>query len=316
MSFFVLASVQQPPPVEPPQKSPRRWWLESWDGSRVLMLDNPWSLQAGSTGLDVAPTEVFTASMPGVAGSAAVDVVTLERPMVLVLNLFTNQLGEWGGFTEQMERLELLRQITDPTRGMTRDGNFRLVCESPWGIRRLNLAYQSGLEGDGQELPHFRRVALSVVAPQPFAEDQVAQSRTFEIVPSTDPFLGGLWGDIYLASSSVLGVGTPVQMYSAVPVWPTITMAGPADSVLLTGDNGLRVDVPAGLEPGDVLRIVTDPRARSIRLNGEVAASRLARGSRFAPFSEGETLVSVAAPGATSDTTLTLEWRGLHRSLS
>lgn len=309
MSFFVLVSPAQAP--EPPADLRDVFLsLESWDGLQTLSLsDGPVRWKAGATGLEVAPSDVLTAPTPGVAGTTVSEVAYPARDILLPV---TVEGDGWPGLNEAKERL---RAITDPGQGMTRDGSFRLVARTPAGTRQLGLAYRSGLEGLGIASHVRQNFVLDVFAPQPFAEDRDEQTRPFQLAQPDTPFLGGVWGSIGLVSSRIAGPDTPVVMTSAVPVYPTITAVGPASSVLITGTNGLRLDVPDGLEEGEVLEWVTSPRRKSVRVNGELANGRVARGSRPAPFGLGTTTLSVSAPDATAATRLIISWRGLHRSL-
>lgn len=318
MTFFVLASVQAAPPAPQAGYESRRLWLESWDGSVVLPLPlddyaHDMVAQRGLLGLGVNPTDIVTAGTPGVPGTRVVDVVTPERMVVLpVAFLREDQAGLWATIQE-------LRDVTDPE-GMTPDGNFRLVCASSSGTRQLGLAYRSGLEGEDQEYDGTDVAVIEAVAPQPYAEDRYDQTKTFRLATVLDPFLAPAgtdypWGTRRLSPSTITGTGTPLEMFSAVPLYPVIELTGPADSVLIVGGNGLRIDIPDGIPGGATLRMDTDPRRKSIRLDGELAAGMLARGSRLVPFGLGTTFVDVDAPGATADTLLRLTWRGLHRGL-
>jgi hypothetical protein len=320
VSFFILATVQTPPPVEPlPPLDTRSFWFESMDGQTVIPVGSethpgPWHLEVGATGLGVAPTVVDAAGTPGAVGSSVRDVFTLTRDLLLPLGLNTRtQAEQWAAVQE-------LRDLTDPTVGMTPDGNFRLVCSSESGTRQLTLAYLSGLEGEGQELPWRDRTVMSAAAPYPFAEDRAETTREFRLSAGVLPFLDtegtdNPWGTRQLAPSTVIGEGMDVTMTSAVPVYPTIEITGPVDSVLIESDTGLYINVPGGVDAGDTLRIVTDPRRKSIRLDGALAAGMVARGSRLVPFKAGSNLIDVTAPGATADTRLRLTWRGGYRSL-
>lgn len=309
MTFFVLASVRKPPPTTGPPPPDVLMWLESWDGSqRVDLSSGPVRWRARSSGLGVPPVALSMASTPGVAGSSVSGVRTTARPVLLPLTV--------GGadWTATWDAIQQVRDLTDPA-GAGPDGSFWLVASSPRGVRRLGLVYESGLEHDGTPSTVRQNPVIVATAPQPYASDREEQSRPYRLVQDTSPFLGGIWGQISIVSSVIADADTPVEMFSAVPVYPTVEVTGPAESVLITADNGLRIDVPDGLGSGDVLRVVTDPRRKSIRLNGDLAAGSLALGSRFAPFPLGVTPVSVVAPGATSDTRLELSWRGLHRGL-
>lgn len=318
MTFFILATVSSAPgtPGAPPYDS-RSLWLESWDGSVVMPIPlegiAEMVAQRGMLGLGVAPTDLATEGTPGVAGSRIVDVIERDRPVAMPLAFLADaQLPLW-------QTVQRLRDLTDPTRGMTPDGNFRLVCSSSSGVRQISLAYRSGLEGDDLEHYGVDRAVLDLLAPMPLAEDREDRTIPFQLTSVSSPFLSTAgtdhpWGTRKITSSTIAGAATPVQMFSAVPVYPVIEITGPADSVLITGENGLIIDVPDGVGAGETLRIVTDPRHKSIRLDGDLAAGMLALGSRLKPFGLGTTLVDVTAPGATADTLLRLTWRGLHRS--
>lgn len=310
MSFFVLVSPRPAPQPARPRTPDVLMWLESWDGTqRVELSSGPVRWRSGAVGLEVPPVAPYLSASPSVAGSVVTDVATMARPVLLPVTI--------GGrnWTETYDAIQRLRDITDPTNGVGPDGNFRLVATSPRGTRQLGLVYQGGLEGDGQPSQVRQNRVLDLVAPQPFAEDRSDQTQPFVLEQDTAPFLGGVWGSVRLVSSAVAGSDTPVTMASAVPVYPVIEITGPADSVLITAGNGLRIEVPDGVEAEQTLRIVTDPRRKSIRLNGAVAAGRVALGSRLVPFGMGTTLVDVSAPGATAATLLRLTWRGLHRGL-
>lgn len=320
MTFFILATVQTPPPIKP--RAPldtRNFWFESLDGAAVIPVGSethpgPWHLETGAMGLGVAPTVVDAAGSPGAVGSSVRDVFTLTRELLLPLGLNTSTQAE------QWVAVQALRDLTDPTVGMTAEGNFRLVCSSESGTRHVTLAYLSGLEGEGQELPWRDRVVMSTIAPFPFAEDREETTREFRLGTGVVPFLDTAgtdnpWGTRRLSPSTVIGEGMNVNMTSAVPVYPTIEVTGPVDSVLIESDTGLYISVPGGVGAGETLRIVTDPRRKSIRLDGELAAGMVARGSRLVPFKAGANLIDVTAPGADSDTRLRLTWRGGYRSL-
>jgi hypothetical protein len=309
MSFFVLVS-GRPEPVAPVRTPDVLMWLESWDGTQQVDLSSgPVRWRSGAVGLGVPPVSSYMSASPGMAGSLVTDVTTAARPVLLPLTVGGDSWEEtWGA-------IQRLRDLTDPTNGAGPDGSFRLVATSPNGTRQLGLIYRGGLEDDGQPSQVRQNRVLDLVAPQPFAEERAELTEPFVLVQDTAPFLGGLWGSIYLASSSVAGSNTPINMFSAVPVYPTIEITGPATSVLITAGSGLRISVPAGVPAGQTLRIVTDPRRKSIRLAGAPAAGSLSLDSRLVPFGLGTTLVDVVAPGATTATLLRLTWRGLHRGL-
>jgi hypothetical protein len=321
VTFIVLATAAATPPP-PTAVKDLFLWLESWDRAvDVPLSSGPIRWKSGAAGLEVAPSDLLISATPGVAGASVAGVSMPAREVLLPLTVG----GQ--GWTELQNAVRQLQELTDPEQGMTPDGNFRLVVRSPSGVRQVGLAYRSGLEGMGNPSTVRQNPVLDLLAPQPYAEDREIQSKDWRLAVEPSPFLSTAgtdhpWGTRRLSSSAVAGSGTPVEMFSAVPVYPVIEITGPADSVLITGSNGLLINVPDGVPVGETLRIVTNlrgdglpPYRKTIRLDGVPAAGMVARGSRFMPFSRGTTSVDVAAPGATSATLLRLSWRGLHRSL-
>lgn len=315
MTFYVLASVR--PPVVTPVRTPDVvMWLESLDGSqRVDLSSGPVRWRANATGLGVPPVEVLMGTSPGMAGATVEDVYTTERDVLLPVTIGgRNWVETWGA-------IQRLRDITDPTNGVGPEGNFRLVAASPNGVRHLDLTYRGGLEDDGQPSQVRQNRVLDLVAAMPFAQEPEEETAEFRLVSTPRPFLSGSpgtsrpWGTLAITASEVLSGETPVNLLSAVPVFPTIEIVGPGESVLLVGDNGLRIEVPLGLGSDETMRIVTDPRRPSVRVNGLLAAGRVALGSRSAPFGKGTTKITATIPDATSATRLRMTWRGLHRGL-
>lgn len=323
MTFFVLATVRSTSTPPKPEYDSRTLWLESWDGTVTMPvpMDNlPHEMiaQRGILGLGVAPTDLATEGTPGVAGSRIVDVIERDRPIALPLAFIADTQ------VDLYDTIQRLRDLTDPLRGMTEDGNFRIACASSSGTRHLNLAYRSGLEGDDLEYYGTDRAVLDLLAPMPYAQDRAEQSREYALGGGALNFFAWDDGDVAapnfedleLAPDVILGDNMPLDITSALPVFPTIEVVGPTGpGVVLQADTGLYLNIPAGIPEGSVLRIVTDPRHKSTRLDGALAAGMIARGSVLAPLTLGENLMSLTAPGATSATRLRLTWRGMHRSL-
>lgn len=326
MTFFVLATVQRPPdPPRPVPRDQRTLWLESWDGATQIPVagaehDGPVQLEVGASGLEVAPTSVTVDSIPGVPGGVAVDTHTLVREPLLPIHISTRTQAE------QRAQVQALRDLTDPTRDMTIDGNFRLVCASPSGTRQLGLVYNSGLEGSGTELPWSVKYVVDCAAPQPFAEDREDTPREFTLgtgggrflswdPPTPDP-TPPLFQDVHLSWDTIIGDDMPLTIQSEVAPYATVEIVGPTGpGVVIEADTGLYLEVPDGVPALSTLRIVTDPRRKSIRLDDAPAAGMIARGSLLRPLRFGQNLISVTAPGATNDTVLRLSWRGKYRSL-
>jgi hypothetical protein len=306
--------------------------LESLDGSRKIVLDgvSGWTHLPGATGLEMPPVDVVTSSVPGVAGSMLQEVRVEERPVFIPIDAASPDSKR----VTHQAMLNSIRSLVDPL-----SGQFRVVC----GDRQLTLVYTEGLEGSFGASDfglYWRKFGLKALACQPFAEGRTEQSVEFRLAVGGQPFLGVAggtdvpWGTRQITSSALIGDNMRVLVESEVPVYPTVELVNSMDS--FTGameledpsqpGTGWSVSVPGGVLPGYTLRLVTDPRSRSIRMGvgdpatnpawtGELAAGLVERGSTLRPFYPGVNLMNVAAPGGTEDTRIRITWRNLYRSL-
>lgn len=302
--------------------------LESLDRSRRIPLDDSmgWRALAGATGLDMPPMDVVTSLVPGVAGSVLEDVRAEERPVFLPIMVTA---GDQTSVTHHA-LMDELRDLVDPL-----NGEFRVVGVTPRAERELTVVYTGGLEGQYGTTEaglYWRKFGLNATACQPFARDRADRVVEFAMSSGGGPFLGPVGGTNALwprslATAAVIGDNMRVTVGSEVPVFPTVELVGPMDSFAGTmrladatlppfyGGMEWSVSVPQGVPEGSTLRLVTDPRARSIRMDGQLAAGRVARGSTLRPFYPGVNVLDVSAPGGTDETRVRLLWRELHRSL-
>lgn len=304
--------------------------LESMDGSVSIPLDDTmgWIRMPGSTGLEMAPTDVIAASIPGAPGDVVQDVRILPRPVFLPLYGYSP--------TSQRDYLGLkdrIRSLINPL-----NGSFKLVGTSVRAQRELVLTYDGGLEGaDGGDRDGLSwcKIGLNATAHDPFAKARADRTLEFRVVSNAVPFLGAVGGTdspwpTSLSSTAVVGTGMTVTIDSEVPVYPIVELVGnmtsflgtlspivinPDGSTTTITDREWSVDVPLGVPALSTLRMVTDPRQRSVRLDGALAAGRIARGSTVRPFYPGQNTLNVVAPGGTEDTRIILSWREQFWSL-
>lgn len=304
--------------------------LESLDGTRSIRLDGSagWIRMPGSTGLELPPIEVISQAMPGIPGSTLTDVRVLERPVFIPIYASGN--GNYLAFREMMSSLYSL--IVDPLGRRV----FRLIGESVKGSRELLVTYVGGLEGADDAMQaglSWAKLPLKLVAHSPFAQARADRVIEFRYHSELQPFLGVVGGTDApfprtLSTSSVIGENMMINIGSEVPVYPTAELVGKMDSFSATvmpeavpdeeltdDDDNWSVSVPNGVPAGSTLRMVTDPRHRSFRLDGAHAAGRIAQGSKLRPFYPGVNWMNVIAPGSSEDTRVRLMWRELYRSL-
>ena len=337
VSPYLLArkpDVELPPVLIPELDEAPVLTLQSLDGSRKIVLDglSGWTHMPGSTGLEMPPYELITSSIPGVYGSVLEDVRVEERPIFIPIDAASADFR----MVSHQAMLDQIRALVDPLRG-----EFYVIC----GNKQLKVAYTSGLEGSFGVSDfglYWRKFGLKALATQPFAEDRLVRPLEFQTVAGGSPFLGLAggtdvpWGTRAITSGSVISDNMPVNIDSEVPVYPTLELVGPMNSFSadVELDNPLSslstqkwsVSVPQGVPDGYTLRMVTDPRARSIRMgvgdpavdaswSGDLAAGRVARGSSLSPFYPGVNRMNVSAPGGTDKTRVRIIWRNLNRSL-
>lgn len=303
--------------------------LESMDRSVQIPLDGSTGFirMPGATGLEMPPYEVVSGTIPGVAGGVVTDVRVQERPIFIPIYNGAN-----GNHLLHLEMKDALRRLVDPT-----TGTFRLVGKTARDERELIVTYIGGLEGaDSYEASglSWEKIGLLCTAFEPFARSRTDRLLEFRLETTAAPFLGVAGGTDapwpgMLTSGAVIGVGMEVQVTSDVPVYPTLELVGPMTSFsgslspLIIGPGGVTttqsrlwsVNIPLGVAAGSTFRMDTDPLVRSIRLNGALAAGRVARGSTLRAFYPGTNTLSVTAPDGTEDTRIRLSWRELHRSL-
>lgn len=340
MSFAFLAAPVAPEPTTPGIPQPElTLTLMSLDGGRRIVLDGSsgFTHMPGSTGLEMPPFDIVTTPLPGVPGSALQDVRVEERRIFLPIFVGTGT----GSQLEHLLRMDDLRSIVDPL-----TGRFRIVGSTTRTQRELLAVYLGGLEGDDSEDANgliWNKVGLTALACEPFARSRTDRVVEFSLGAEGGPFIGAVGGSdaiwpTSLGTSSVIGDNMRVAVASEVPVYPTVELIGPMDSFSATmslensalppyfGGSTWSVSIPTGVPEGSTLRIVTDPRARSIRLGtgdpaetpgwtGALAAGRVARGSTLRPFYPGVNVMDVVAPGATAETRVRISWRELFRSL-
>lgn len=305
------------PPVVPeppvPPRELRSFWLESLDGQTVIPLSgvNGRALLPGATGLELPPYDVVTGTTPGMPGSWLQEINVLERPIFLPLAFFSSQ--SQAEFFARLAELRSVITTWNDSDLLGLDGTFRLGVASVDGDRLLDVTYRSGWEGalggeDGGS--DWEKFGLNLVATSPFwrARDETVQSYSAAAGPV---FLGdGDGSDPWprqITASTTIGKNMPIVVDGDVPVWPEFAFTGPITSVLITY-RGTKITVPNGVPTGQTLRLVTNPRARSARLNGAIAWDQISMGATFSPLLPGTNRVSIELATGSDDAVLDMAW--------
>ena len=305
-------------PVEPPRPAdPRKVWLQTTTDTHPRWIESYDAfIMPGWKGHGMPPVELVTEEGPGIAGSWLSEVRV--RPREVFLPIFLSGRDTYS----YMDARTAFEQIVSPLQDESTLGNLMLCTQTHRGRRDLRCVYVDGMEGEeGGDTAGgtWATFGIRLLAVDPFWRDPHDLQLRFDVQDTSTPFLGVQGGTdapwpTFMTSSTVLGQGMRIPIRSEVPVWPSLDLTGPMDSFVGSMDTGWQVEVPGGVPAGSTLTIVTDPRRKSIRLDGALAAGYVAIDSVFKPFPPGTNVLDVTAPGGTSATQLRLYWRGGYRS--
>ncbi|PZE23853.1 hypothetical protein [Curtobacterium sp. MCBD17_028] len=307
-----VLTVQQALAVQPVRADSRTLHLESMDGSVVIPLnvDADRVLLPGATGLGLSPLSVVTATTPGMRGSWLQEIDVLEREVFLPLE-FASEQSHAEFLANIAELRALIAQWDSVTIGQT--GTFRLVANSVFGERVLDVIYKSGWEGNwgaGNSGVSWEKVPLTLVAVDPYWRDREPTEIEYSATPGAT-FLGTGDGTNpwprRITPSVVVGSDMEIAVDGEVPVWPEIEINGPAASAIVQYP-GTDVELRSGVPDGSTLWLVSDPRARSATLDSAIAWELISMGATMAPLLPGVNAVSVILATTGEGTSLIVRW--------
>jgi len=303
-----------------PVRDTRRMWLESIDGTVVIPLnvnfDRDRILRGGVKGHMLPPNDVVTGQTPGMEGTWLQEINIGQREVFLPL--------AWGGDTHEEfranldELINLVSTWDDVVVGQT--GTFRLFAESDSSSERyLDVTYVDGLQGSwggSDSGANWERPGLTLVAVDPYWRSRSPIELIFRR-PTGSAFLGDGSGTApwprRLTPSVVIGTGMEVIVEGTVKAWPEVDLTGPAVTASVRYP-GTQIVMPNGIPNSSTLRLVTDPRRRSARLDGAIAWSRINLGSTFSALKPGRNVLDVALGASGSDTRLVIRYRPGYKS--
>lgn len=266
LTFTIVAPVEPEPPEppiepEPPQPVvPETLLYLSADGQAVMF-----QTEQGVTGRLMPPVDIWEDVVPLQAGSRYRGARHGARSVVVPIVT--------GGIRFGRAELRRLAAVLDPMRGM---GALRVEGGEFMG-RELHCVYQAGLDSLSEDFPHFSRAALVFRATDPYWIDTQANVLTFQPAQLKVP-----WFPIFplrLGGANVHG-DFNITNNGDADAWPTIDVTGPGSGFQLDNVTTGRFLALDGVVPeGTMLRIVTVPGQRGVRLGAENWYSRLSRGS-------------------------------------
>lgn len=301
----IIARLGPDPTGPPPYLDTRQLSLRTLDGTdEQLFADVDWMILPGIMGLDLPPRDVIVETSPGLDGGWLREIRIKPREVFLPM-LIASDVSH----TDFLDRLDRLRGFFDyqAVADLTaEDGTLFLVADSVRGERHLRVVYLDGLEGEesGVPLRPSKPVGVRLLAVDPYWRSTDETVLEFSDQPG-EPFLSTSDADPWpraLSPSVSLGTvtGLPLFVPGKVPVWPTVEVDGPASSTVLSWPDA-HVEI-GPVAPGEHLVMVTDPRRRSVRVDGEPAWSRVGPAPKFARLPPGETPLGVTVT-STSEAT-------------
>ena len=298
----------------------REMWLESIDGTVVIPLsvrfDRDRMLRGGVKGHMLPPNDVVTGQTPGMEGTWLQEINIGQREVFLPL--------AWGGDTHEQfranldELINLVSDWDDIVVGQT--GTFRLFARSATSSERyLDVTYVDGLQGswgNGDSGANWERPGLTLVAVDPYWRARKPVELIFRR-PTGSAFLGDGTGTApwprRLTPSVVIGDGMEVIVEGTVKAWPEVDLTGPAVTAAVRYP-GTNIVIPNGVPNSSTLRLTTDPRRRSARIDGAIAWSRINLGSTFSALKPGRNVVDVELGASGTDTRLVIRYLPGYKS--
>ena len=308
----ILARTVVLPPVPSPFLDSRSILLRTIDGGDEQLFDGPeWIIRPGITGFGLPTRDVVVQTSPGLDGGWLREVRINPREVFLPCYIASD-----SGHVDFLDKMERVRTFLDylavPDMTAT-DGTLELVAQSARGERRLRCVYSDGMEGTegGTDSgSYWATFGVKLLAVDPWWRS--TEDTVFEFAPATGtPFLSSdpaypwprsLSASVALGSGSGVGVVVP----GTVPVWPTVEVVGPVSSVTLnwpgvTPDESTHVQL-AAVSATETLTLTTDPRRRSVRVNGDKAWARVGTAPQFARLRPGPSALGVAVAGTAATT--------------
>ncbi|WP_245876548.1 phage tail domain-containing protein [Streptomyces uncialis] len=232
-------------------------------------------MQAGATGLDAPPVELFSDESPNLDGSIFRDSRTAAREVMIPVFLY----GIDRSTLRQLKRR--LVSALNPENGYC----VLKVMEASTPARYLYCYYRGGLEGDeGQDRSGFRwiRYGIQLSAFDPFFYSDDLQVAQWTFGGGT-PFLrqdGGLF-PLSLSQGGIPRSSIPIVNPGDVKAWPVWEIRGPVKAFKFTAQDGASFGIKARPDSSD---IVPDGRVLTVDTRPGHKTLKDDRGKNYYPL--------------------------------
>lgn len=250
----------------------------------------------GRLGLMIEHTLDDLAGQPGA-------ILRWSRPAVRRVTLPLVVVGPTA--TAARARVRALAYALDPTRGIG-----RLRATAPDGaVRELYAVYEDGLDQAAEEQPGQYRVAVTLVAPDPYWYDATATITTYPFSGTVTPFLKTPFFPLAIGGSAVTLEQT-ITNPGDVEAWPLWAITGPGTNPVLQNiTTGAVLRLQYSISVSDRVLIDTRPVAKSVKnAAGTNLFGLLQAGSTLWSLAPGQNLVRVTLADVTTATSVTVEF--------
>lgn len=260
MSSIVLVAPYVPPPPPGIKFTGLVITWTGWDGSEWTLTDDTGGVfltAEGVEGLDFAPADRFTTASPLVAGSRYRGSRTLERPIVLPIQVFSDSSAGWlaiqRAFFRSLHRDRVGTLSVSLESGEVRTIEARLVTPGGKAHGRDPMA----LGWSDHE--------VHLVAEDPYWRgEEIVEPFTAGTPAEFFPEDGG--PEFHIAGTANFSTAT-ITNPGGVDAWPVVTVRD-ATTAFSVGIGGSTVGSTYDLADGDVMVIDYDPRRQSVTVNG------------------------------------------------
>lgn len=268
-------------------------WIDS-EGLVTVLAGEAWGRE-GFSGARPLPVMYRSGSEAGMRlGSVREEPAELVIPYVLTGN---------GAAAYETARRALLRTLK---RG---PGQIRRTDEAG-AQRTLDALYVGGLESAGEWHVDAALADLEFISVgEPYWVSTIQQSRTYDL-----DVVSGTWlpqGLLPLVTDSSLFAADNVEVTGDVHSWPTWSITGPMDDLILRHlDDELALDLTGySIAAGDVVSVVTEPGSITLTSAADGALwNDLSDESTFWRLNAENNQVRVEAGGATTDSQVVMTW--------
>jgi hypothetical protein len=259
-------------------------------------------------GLDLVDPELITVQVPGMDGSLLKEIRISQRELFLPMWIASD--SSHAHYLDQRDSLISLFAYHGRDYRLL-GGTFDLVASSIRGDRYLRCTFAGGMKSikrpnEGQ---YWAKLGINAVAVQPHWIGERWQTPVIRQPAPVNTFAAF---PLNFSTDLALGAGIPISVDGDVDSWITVDLVGPADEVTVTAE-GVLFEIPDGLDDGETVKVIMDPRYRNALFDGVQDWSRVGPATTWHPLPPGDQTMNVVVTGAGANTSAQVSGDTLFR---